>query len=242
VDDDSGTRWPGPERDRPGNGRAVLVAPERARAATTSGPRAESDPAAAVREERDRIGRELHDGVIQSLYVLGLGLEATIQALESDVPLARARLIRSRDTIDNVIQEVREYVVGLRAERGSDLSLASRFAEVAVTLSLDLIADVSPEVERALSPAQRLQLYLIGREALVNVARHARATRISVTLRRARGTWALRIRDDGAGFGAGQVLSTSFGLRTMRERARLLGAEFTITSRPGQGTEVRVRG
>ena len=73
--------------------------------------------AAAVQAERERLAAELHDGVIQSLYALGLGLEATINTLETDVPLARTRLIQSRDTINNVIQEIRHYVAGLLAER-----------------------------------------------------------------------------------------------------------------------------
>jgi signal transduction histidine kinase len=199
----------------------------------------------ALRAERERIGMELHDGVIQSMYALGLGLEATIQALETDVPLARTRLIQARDTINNTIQEIRNYIVGLRAEPGGAPTLATRFADVAEELSLTLAADVSPDVERSLTVTQRQQLYLIGREALINVAKHARATQVNLSLvpvsgTRDRGAWILRIWDNGVGFAAGQVSATSFGLQTMRERARLLGGKLTVASRPGQGTEVRL--
>ena len=82
--------------------------------------------AEAVQAERERLAAELHDGVIQSLYALGLGLEATINTLETDVPLARTRLIQSRDTINNVIQEIRHYVAELRAERSLALPPATR--------------------------------------------------------------------------------------------------------------------
>jgi signal transduction histidine kinase len=86
-------------------------------AATTDPDEETAAIAAAVRAERERLAAELHDGVIQSLYALGLGLEATINTLDTDVPLARTRLIQSRDTINNVIQEIRHYVADLLAER-----------------------------------------------------------------------------------------------------------------------------
>jgi signal transduction histidine kinase len=199
----------------------------------------------ALRADRERIGMELHDGVIQSLYALGLGLEATIQALESDVPLARTRLIQARDTINNVIQETRNYIVGLRAEPGPSPTLAQSISDVADELSLNLSVDVSADVEQSLSTAQRQQLYLITREALTNVAKHARATQVNVSVvpitgARERGAWVLRVWDNGVGFIASQVSATSFGLQTMRERARLLGGKLAVTSRPGQGTEVRL--
>jgi signal transduction histidine kinase len=86
-------------------------------AAATTDPHEETASIpAAVQAERERLAAELHDGVIQFLYALGLGLEATINTLETDVPLARTRLIQSRDTINNVIQEIRHYVAELRAE------------------------------------------------------------------------------------------------------------------------------
>ena len=203
-----------------------------------------ADIVEALRAERARIGRELHDGVIQSLYALGLGLEATIQDLETDVPLARTRLILARDTINNVIQEVRTYVGELRAEPWPSATLAERFGDVAAELGLNLTVAVSARVEGTLTPAQRDQVYLIGREALINVAKHARATRARLRLAPARGSragaWVLTIRDDGVGFATEHASPTGFGLRTMRERAEMLGADVRVTSRPGGGTEVRV--
>jgi signal transduction histidine kinase len=95
-------------------------------AATTDPDEETAAIAAAVRAERERLAAELHDGVIQSLYALGLGLEATINTLDTDVPLARTRLIQSRDTINNVIQEIRHYVADLLAERTPAPPPASR--------------------------------------------------------------------------------------------------------------------
>jgi signal transduction histidine kinase len=200
----------------------------------------EIDHDAAVRLERERIGRELHDGVIQSLYALGLGLEAAIQALEVDVPLARSRLIQARDTINNVIQEIRNYLVGLRAAAVDGPPLATRLADVADELSLNLHEEIAPDVERALNPTQAQQLFLIAREALINAAKHAQASQVTLVLEPSRGGWTLRVRDNGVGFVPSQVPTTSFGLQTMRERARLLGGRLTVSSRPGQGTEVKL--
>jgi signal transduction histidine kinase len=199
-----------------------------------------------VRAERARIGRELHDGVIQALYALGLGLESALQDLEADVPAARSRLIRARDTINNVTAEVRAYVGELRAEAGPGASLASRFGGVGAELGLNLTVEVAARVERALTPAQREEVYRIGREALTNVAKHARATRVRLRLGPGRGPradgWVLAVRDDGVGFAAGRAAPLGLGLRTMRERAEGLGAEFRVTARPGGGTVVRVTG
>jgi signal transduction histidine kinase len=204
----------------------------------------------AVRAERERIALELHDGVIQSLYALGLGLEATIQTIEGDVPLAQAQLIRSRDSINNIVAEIRAYVVGLGSASGPAptpprRSLASRFAVVAGELSLDVRSQVSPQVEHSLPPVQAQLLYQIGREALRNVAKHARATRVEVSLVPLAGapggrSWIFQVRDNGVGFDASRGAAPRSGLRAMRDRARSLGGSLTIASRPGQGTEVRV--
>jgi signal transduction histidine kinase len=198
-----------------------------------------------LRADRERIGMELHDGVIQSLYALGLGLEGVIQTLESDVPLARTRLIQARDTINNVMLEIRAYIVGLRSEARPVPTLATRFADVARELSLNLAVDVSSDVEKSLLAAERQQLYLIGREALVNVAKHARATQVTLSLGpvpgpSVPGAWTMWIRDNGIGIGPHPISPTSFGLTTMRKRARMLGATFRLSSRPGEGTRIRL--
>jgi PAS domain S-box-containing protein len=194
--------------------------------------------------ERDRIAMELHDGVIQSLYAVGLGLETVAQVIESDPSLALTRLAQARESVNEVIREIRNYIFGLRPDtfetRGLEAGLLALAQELKVNALIDLELDLSENVASAFSPEQAQEIFQIAREGLANVMRHASATRASLSLQLHGGQWVLVIRDNGIGFDPATMSTTGFGLSNMRERARRLGGKLSITSAPGQGTEIRV--
>lgn len=196
----------------------------------------------ALLEDRERIGMELHDGAIQSLYAVGLGLEAAAQVLESDPPLARERLSHARDAVNGVIREIRNYIFGLRPDASSERGLVEGLCELGRELKInslvDFEADVSSQAELAFSTKRAQELFQIAREALANVGRHAAAGRAGLSLQPHGDRWMLRIWDNGVGFDPAARLSAGFGLGNMRERSRRLGGQMQVVSRPGEGTEV----
>ncbi|MDE3076637.1 MAG: PAS domain S-box protein [Chloroflexota bacterium] len=198
----------------------------------------------ALLEDRERIGMELHDGAIQSLYAVGLGLEATAQVVESNPSLALNRLAQARDNVNRVIAEIRNYILGLRGDTFARSGLAAGLAELAHELqantSTHVDADIQPSVDRGLDQAAAEDVYQIAREALANVARHSGATAATVSVHRNGKCWRLQVRDNGRGFDAALPNGGGFGLGNMRARAQRLGAEFQLTTDVGGGTAIQV--
>ncbi len=198
----------------------------------------------ALLEDRERIAMELHDGVIQSLYAVGLGLEAVAQVLETDPPLARMRLAQARDSINAVMEEVRNYIFGLRPDtfetQGLVAGLGALAEELRINALVNLDVDLAEGADLAFGAQRALEIFQVAREALANVARHSAATRASLSLRPEGRCWVLRVWDNGVGFDPDSVGSAGFGLSNMRERARRLGGDIKVTSQPGEGTEVRL--
>ncbi|MGH2688885.1 MAG: GAF domain-containing protein, partial [Actinomycetota bacterium] len=194
----------------------------------------------AVLEDRERIARDLHDGAIQSLFAVGMNLQATAMRAEGREVASRIGMAVSE--LDRVILELRNYIFGLRAElSGEQLEealrgLAADFQERSGVLT---VVTIDREV------AMRLQrkagdLVQLTREALSNVSRHARATTCRVSLVRLDGGEALlEIDDDGQGFDPSQPVG-GMGLRHVRERVEKLGWGVELKSEPDSGTCVRV--
>jgi signal transduction histidine kinase len=186
----------------------------------------------SVLEERNRLARELHDALTQSLFGLRLRLEA------DDVDGARSLL-------EEVFGELRSLILQLRPpdlERdGLVVSLAKHLDVVGRTHGLDtrLEAGALGEVE----PATEQALFRIAQEALTNVVRHAHAATVSIHLDRSDGTVDLAVEDDGRGFDPSDpaIGARRLGLLTMRERASELGGSLVVESEPGSGTAVRAR-
>ncbi|HLH21158.1 MAG TPA: PAS domain-containing protein [Chloroflexota bacterium] len=200
-------------------------------------------------QERERIAMDLHDGVIQSLYAVALGLGARARALDGNVESTREALRKAVAHLNAVIQEIRNYIFDLRlgeqAARGVRAGLEVLAAELRINALVQPELTVEPAADR-LPPEAAANLLQIAREATANVIRHAGATAVQITLRREGPALALTVRDNGRGFapapegaedapGAGGQ-----GLRNMAERARLLGGRLVVRSEPGQGTTVRV--
>jgi signal transduction histidine kinase len=190
-------------------------------------------------EERERIAKELHDGIIQSLFAVGMNLQST--ALMSASPETAARVESAVGELDNVIRDLRNYIFGLRpgilADRQLDQALRALGEEVHAP---DLKVAVDVDVDLAASLTSRSHdIVQLTREALSNVARHANARNSVVTLAR-NGTGAsLTIEDDGSGFDT-RLDSAGNGLRNLRERVMGLGGKLRISSKRGRGTSVHI--
>lgn len=195
----------------------------------------------AVLEERERIGRDLHDSTIQSLYGITLTLEHAQHLLSSRPAQVAARLDQAMGSVTQVIRDIRAYVMGLHEGRQDDtlLQAIERAArEFRVNSLLPVEVRTRGEVPD-LDPDDRLHVELLVREALANVARHAGPARAEVTVSAEDGAVRIAVTDDGRGFDPA-AHGTGLGLRTMAERARRLGGDLVIRSAPGKGTTVEV--
>lgn len=194
-------------------------------------------------EERSRLGRDLHDGVIQSLYAAGMGLTGVRALLQPEQTEAAARLEQSRAALNETIHDVRNFLVGLEPE-----ALKLHTFTQAVTSLLDMMHGIRPfrshvDIDEALAGrltlAHRVHALQITREAVSNALRHGAATQISVTLKAQAGVTEFEVVDDGRGFDAGAP-SPGKGLGNFVERARELGATLSVASQPSLGTRVRL--
>jgi two-component system, NarL family, sensor histidine kinase DevS len=193
-----------------------------------------------VLEDRERIAKELHDGVIQSLFAVGMSLQGLATMAADDE--TRERLESAVEDVDRAIRDLRNYIFGLRpgvlADRQLDQALKELGAEFGSRSSVVTVVDVDGEVASELS-SRATDVVQLVREALSNVGRHGEATTCRVSLRRAEIGAILEIDDDGRGFDV-DLTTWGMGLNNLRARAESLGGSFAITSVPGEGTTVRI--
>jgi len=190
-------------------------------------------------EDRERIAKELHDGIIQSLFAVGMNLQGTaLLSLSQDTS---ARIESSVEELDKVIRDLRNYIFGLRpgilADRQLDQALRVLGQELESRSQVKVTIEVDAAVAAALSP-RSTDIVQLTREALSNVSRHAQASTVQVSLRRHGSKAVLVIEDDGVGFRVDGG-SVGNGLRNMRERAAGLGATLDVSSAAGKGTRLR---
>lgn len=204
-------------------------------------------PALAALEERQRIARELHDSLAQTLGSLQMGL-ATIRGRLRRVPPPEVakELQRLEGVARSAYAEVRQEIFGLRTMVSRDLdfvpTLTEYLAEVSRQTGLPIDLRVVDERATRLPLGLEVEVIRIVQEALANVVKHARATHAEVTFDVEGGATRITVRDDGAGFGPEEPRGRqAFGLETMRERAEAVGGTFAITSARGSGTLVDVR-
>jgi signal transduction histidine kinase len=200
----------------------------------------------AVVGERLRISRDLHDGIIQSIYAVSLSLEDAVEAIATDPAEVTDRVDRAIDRLHTTISDIRTFIVGLGPETGTGLgdALELMAGEILgaspVLLETDLAG--AAEVERRLPPEGIHEIIQIAREAISNVARHSGAARATLRLAAVADGATLSILDDGAGFDVGVRLGSGhFGLANLRDRAAALAGTLTIDSDPGNGTRIIVR-
>lgn len=200
----------------------------------------------SVVEERQRIGMDLHDGIIQSIYAVGLSLELVqAQVEEGDSLAAQAQLTGARDALNATIRDIRNYILDLRPRRfrGDNLitGLEQLLAEFKANTLIAVTFMAQAQTDARLSPEARLGLFHIAQEALSNALKHSRASRVDVRLEDAGDNVVLSVCDNGQGFAGVDVEQRmGHGLVNMRDRAGSLGGSFSISLAPGGGTEVRV--
>ncbi len=199
----------------------------------------------AVMVERERIGMDLHDGIIQSIYAVGLSLEEGMMEMAATNPEARSKLERAISGLNAVIRDIREYITDLRPKRfifdNLAVGLDMLIREFCVNTPISAEAELSEEAGRWLAPAAADALFHITQEALANVARHARATRLRVSLAQVGDRVMLEVSDNGHGFERSQKVTVeTHGLANMEERARAVSGTMHIASVLGKGTTVQV--
>jgi signal transduction histidine kinase len=201
----------------------------------------------AVVDERERISKDLHDGIIQTMYAVGLSLEDVPALMDEDRPAAAARVEQAIDAIHLSIQDVRNFIFGLRPELLEGASLLVGLASLVEEYRHHMIVDLELRLPGALvEPPEEVTGHLLAivSASLSNVARHSRATRASVELTaQADGApLEVRIEDNGVGFDPASIVKLGHqGLANTRERASLIGGAVTLDSQPGAGTRVTVR-
>jgi len=196
-------------------------------------------------EERDRIGMDLHDGAIQSIYAVVLHLEDVCDRLPDSAEVLKTDVERAMDDLNKVIKDIRSYIFDLRPQLShvDDLpgALAQLVEQFRVNTLVTITLEVSGPFEGVGGEAPAMALFHIAQEALNNVSKHSKATGVAVRLDSTQQNVTLEVEDNGVGFDVPLegVASVRNGIRNMRDRARSVGADLTYDSRPGRGTTVR---
>jgi two-component system, NarL family, sensor histidine kinase DevS len=202
----------------------------------------------AVVEERERISKDLHDGIIQGIYAVSLSLEDVPDLMTDDAAEAAARVDRAIDALNLTIREIRNFILGLQSEFLGGSDLVAGIWTLAEEFRLNTAIDVAVAVEAdelaiaAVAEPDRVQLLQMTREALSNAARHSGARRATVTVAADSLALSVAIADDGSGFDPDAVTESGhLGLRNLRDRADRMGAELTIDSGISRGTRIIIR-
>lgn len=197
----------------------------------------------AVLEERERIGMDLHDGIIQSIYGVGLALDYARISVDDDPKMARKKIEQAIDGLNNAIRDIRSYILDLRPRqfRGEDLlaGLQKLLEEFSANSSANAALDGPKDGLISLPTANATALFHICQEALANIAKHARADHAEVRLWTTNNRVLLQISDDGRGFDLRKMnVTLGHGLSNMQARAHKVGGDVEINSAPEEGTTV----
>lgn len=194
----------------------------------------------AVLEERDRISKELHDGVIQSIYSVGLSLQGALSLLVRDPDGTKHRIDEAITTLDDVIRDVRSYIFALQPksveERGLKGAIQELVRDLEVNALVESTVQLSDEALEMIPKDFKGDFIQITRGILSNIARHAKAQEVAVAVALREGaTVVLTIEDDGVGFDPATV-KRGHGLTNIEERAARIGGKFMIAPRQPEGT------
>jgi signal transduction histidine kinase len=191
--------------------------------------------------ERERLARDLHDDIVQSLYAVTLGLQTvSTRALEGDV---KVQLTSLAGAVQTAIEDLGNYIFALGpsllAGRRLDEAVLQLVRDFELRTGLVIVADVDPAAGQRLAE-QGTEVIQIVREGLSNVGRHAKASTCRVSLRLQDGEAQLRMEDDGVGFDPSQQGAWRNGLRNLTERAGRLGGRLLIESAPNAGSILKI--
>ena len=197
----------------------------------------------AILEERERIGMDLHDGVIQSIYGVGLMLENARLTAEKTPAKTADSIHAATEALNATIRDIRSYIMNLKPDKLTSENLVSSMRRLTNDFHANSLvpASFNAKVEHveALTTEQNNTFYLICQEGLANIAKHAHAKSVSVNFSEMKDRFVLMIIDDGIGFDTGKERkSTHHGVTNMFTRTRSLGGDFDITSIPNHGTTI----
>jgi len=197
----------------------------------------------ATTEERQRVAREIHDGIAQELVIVGYGIDHARAELPREAAPARAALDELRSEVTRIISELRLSLFDLRSDidphggLGAAISAYVRTLGTTSGLTVHITLD---ESTRRLPAATEAELFRITQEAVTNARKHARASNLWVSVEVQPPRAAITVEDDGVGM-TNQKRQDSYGQSIMQERAVRLGAQLDVDGRDGQGTRVQVR-
>jgi len=204
----------------------------------------------ALLQERDRIAKELHDGIIQTIYAVGLNLDYCRLALRENPDDVEARLGDATAGLNRAIADIRNYILDLTHRVGAEVSLRESAEGLAHEygrsvmpgqVSVSVTVDVDDEASTILPSERRAEIVLVLREAIANAVRHAQASTVTVSGHVVNGRLILKVVDNGIGFDPTVGSAEGHhGLRNMANRARMLDGHLELRSTPGQGTTVEL--
>lgn len=198
----------------------------------------------AIVEERTRIGMDLHDGIIQSIFAVGLTLESTKLSLPNNPEDADELLSYAIEGLNATIRDIRNFILDLRPHRfqgNLEQGLGRLVREFQANTMVAVSLSAQKEALAALPAPVARSLFLTTQEALANIARHARAEQVMIHIEAQDNNVILHVSDDGCGFDiASKSYSVGHGLSNMRARAEDLDGSFAIQSAPGKGTAVKL--
>lgn len=196
----------------------------------------------AAAHERERLARDLHDAVSQSLFAATLIAEALPRLWDRSPATAREQLILLHQLSRGALAEMRTLLLELRpaALQNTDIGPLLSQLTSAIQSRKHLVFTLEVQPDLIIPSAVKMVFYRIAQEALNNVVKYANARQVTVRLVRNGAHVELSIQDDGRGFDVQGVSSTGFGLKIMQERADGIGAALTIASELGQGTDIKV--
>jgi signal transduction histidine kinase len=197
----------------------------------------------AVLEERERIGMDLHDGIIQSIYGVGLSLESALHSFEEDPQEAKSRVEHSIESLNQAIRDLRAYILDLRPHQMGKEGLLSGLNRLISEFRANTLATVhltgTDQELQDLPESHSMVLFHICQEALANAAKHAKAKQVDISLWSTEERVLMEIHDNGKGFEMETMNATiGHGLANMQTRARSIGGDVDISSVLGEGTTV----
>ncbi len=199
----------------------------------------------AILEERDRIGMDLHDGIIQSIYGAGLVLENARMLVNEDPARAEERIRQAIDGLNNTIRDLRTYILDLRPRQLGNENLLDGLRRLVTEFRANTLAEANLTGNAAdladLPQSHSLALFHICQEALANAAKHASAKRVDVAVWCTAERAMLEVRDNGKGFDTEKASKTlGHGMSNIHTRAQQVGGDVEISSVIGEGTSILV--
>jgi len=198
----------------------------------------------AILEERERIGMDLHDGVIQSIYGVGLALENVRHLMREDIDQANTNIEKSIENLNATIRDLRTYILDLKPRQLGSGSLLEGMQRLVSEYRQNVQSEIvfnAPKNDPLdeLPKTHAMAIFLICQEALANVAKHANARNVSMTLWSTTDRILLEVRDDGKGFDEGQInKNVGHGLANMLTRVHNVDGDLDISSVEGEGTTI----